>query len=777
MMLSRLRSSRGSVLVLVAAAMFPIVGMMTFAIDVSHWFDYSRNLQNRADAAALAAGGTFGSLCFGSSAGSTSNGAQSAIGKWAQLYSGAGVGEPAGNLPYTDTAVSASPTATPGTGNGPGTGWNVTTNGYINNTLPASPVTSPLTLRKGSLSNFLMILNGTNYAEHGGTNFSMAPGGLGFCNSNPTLDATDKECYQQTLIPGTQLANDCASGAMVDVKLSQRNLGLFFPLFNLTPTINAHARVTLQGEASSPTAPIAVSDTGYTPCVSVNLVNASTGSVMQTVTLPHRTQANPTDPVQWDNSTSPASFTMPTSAHVYVQPFLSDCNGNGQTYDDSTNTGLLMINNHPATDPTVGSGSPPQINTGGVTVSGACTNSTQYFNVGGCTVSVNASVTFANDVSASKAKVFVIEHTWNNTTNTWVTNSPGTQLSRPGTSGCPATAYCGDPQLLDASGIDQFEITWEEDDGTIGTTNCKTNFTPGVCSGTFGIQAQSFDACNGCDQPDDSGPIVFARISEGAANDVNTLASGSTHNLVFTVKLAGINTGQVGDPATVLRFANSTNHQTGLVDCGQGTGTNADSYVVYYGCGPDNPQFTNPPLNPLYVNTRNTCGTPPGPPWPSGNHQDCVQTTPGQRRNGIICPLVLRIVGAPLTNNCNSQNVGVCPANNWKAIGPNGASGGDPRAITMIITSAVDLATGVGKPQAWIPIRQFATFYVTGWDSKVLPQCGDNEAFPVKGKRNSQNGAVWGHWINYTDPGGITNGQACPVTSTTPVNCVPALTR
>jgi hypothetical protein len=255
---------------------------------------------------------------------------------------------------------------------------------------------------------------------------------------------------------------------------------------------------------------------------------------------------------------------------------------------------------------------------------------------------------------------------------------------------------------------------------------------------------------------------------------------------VFTFQLSGLNTAAAGDPATVLRFANSTNHQTGLVDCGQGNSGNADSQVVYYGCGPQNPLV--PGMNPLFVYSR-----PPGSDcspatdgnttgWPGGNQQDCVQTTPGQRRQNIICPLVQRIVGAPFGGSCASGNApGTCPFNGWPT---QNFQVGDPRAITMIITSDVDLATGVGQPQAWIPIRKFATFYVTGWDSNINPSCTSpslgthqNEAFPTKGKRNSQNGAVWGHWINYEDTAGTPNGQLCSVGGVVPTNCVPALTR
>src|SRR5262249_10580242 len=151
-----------------------------------------------------------------------------------------------------------------------------------------------------------------------------------------------------------------------------------------------------------------------------------------------------------------------------------------------------------------------------------------------------------------------------------------------------------------------------------------------------------------------------------------------------------------------------------------------DYYTIFYGCGPGNPQF-NPPLNPLFINSkppRATLGDC-SQPWPSGNHQDCVQTTPGSRRNKIICAIVARATNAPVNTTCNNNTGGSCAGspNNWVAATGYHIPPGDPRAITMIITSDADLATG--GPQVWIPIWQFATFYVTGWDNSVKPQCGD----------------------------------------------------
>ena len=45
----------GAVVVLFGI-LLPVLGLLSmFAIDTAHWWDYSRNLQSRADAAALAA--------------------------------------------------------------------------------------------------------------------------------------------------------------------------------------------------------------------------------------------------------------------------------------------------------------------------------------------------------------------------------------------------------------------------------------------------------------------------------------------------------------------------------------------------------------------------------------------------------------------------------------------------------------------------------------------------------------------------------------------------
>jgi Putative Flp pilus-assembly TadE/G-like len=730
---ARLRQENGVVMVIVALWLPVMLIFISFAIDAAHFWDFSRNLQNRADAAALAAGAQYGNACFGSATQAQLDG----IGHAAQQYSGPPGA--AADLPYAYGSVSNYQN----TLNNPG----------------------------ASTANFHLRLNASASADHGGVNFEMG----NFCNAT----------------------YDTPHGPAADVWVTQEHVPLFLPLLGFSPNISAHARVALQGEAGTAAAPIAVGDSGFTPCVSVRLMNATTNALIQTVTLTKvpPNPANPTAPVQWDNLAAPASFTMPASDNVYAQPFLNDCNGTGQTYDDSTNTGLLMINNHPATNPTVANGNPPQITTGGVTANGTCANGTQYFAPSGaaCTVEVDATVTFAPN-AVSGGSLTLIQHTWDNVAQAWITTANPMHLSQgQGANKCfNTTAYCTNVTIPDTSGIDQFSLNWKETAGSIGTTQCGTGNgqQPPPCTGQFNngaILQQVFGGCNGCDQPDDSGPIVFASVNEvnGATvtTNTNSFAGGSTHNIAFILKLSGLNTAAPGSPPTVLRFATSTNHQTGLVDCGQGNSASNDSGVVYYGCGPGNPLFTNPPLNPLFVYTR-TDGSGCSPAvdgnttgWPNGNNQDCVKTTSGQRRLAIICPLVERIVGAPFGGNCTGQAQGTCPANNWSStLGSANIPEGDPRAIEMIITSPADFAAAGTAPQYWLPIRKFATFYVTGWDSNVKPSCGNNEPYPVKGKQNSQNGSVWGHWINYLDSAGTPNGQPC-VTGASPTNCVIALTR
>src|SRR6185437_12433891 len=96
-------------------------------------------------------------------------------------------------------------------------------------------------------------------------------------------------------------------------------------------------------------------------------------------------------------------------------------------------------------------------------------------------------------------------------------------------------------------------------------------------------------------------------------------ATGATKNLVVSVSVAGLANANTGDPPICLRVAVQTDHQTGIIDCGQGNGNSADINAIENGCP-----------NPVQINTRLqadgslTC-------TPTNSPLDCVTTTQGQR--------------------------------------------------------------------------------------------------------------------------------------------------
>jgi hypothetical protein len=58
--LSRFRHDRGAVIVVVAAFMTSAIALVTFVVDVGHWFEHKRHLQSQVDAGALAGATAFG---------------------------------------------------------------------------------------------------------------------------------------------------------------------------------------------------------------------------------------------------------------------------------------------------------------------------------------------------------------------------------------------------------------------------------------------------------------------------------------------------------------------------------------------------------------------------------------------------------------------------------------------------------------------------------------------------------------------------------------------
>jgi hypothetical protein len=766
-----LRSERGAVMVLVAAALFPMVALLAFVVDVSHWFDYSRNLQNRADAAALAAGAEYGAVCFGS----PTDAAMKPVGQMAQLFSG-----PAGSssdLPYpysgTDSPLQAFSQYP----------W-------------ASSYKNLPNLVAGSTdggSHYHLLLNAKNYSSAGGANFDIGS----LCQGDPTLDQTDKSCYQVSSATG-----DCVAGPMVDVKVTQDHLPLFFPLVG-RPTISAHARVTLEPlQTAANLKPLGVGDGAFVPCLKVNFYDGST--LVKTIQLKRNPSAVAASGLVWDNSTdgggSGDQLQMPAAgrnltmqAVLYSEGSSGTCSTvrNSLTYPEtsaggSTQDGLLYLNVYPAAAlGTLAANALPKIDQNGVTLRvGACAPD-QYFSASGdCSVDVLANVAFASNAGAKTVKAVdtvtgqVVPMSQQGSTNNWI----GTGLSAVALSGQHPVCI----QVSQSAGLSSSD-----------QSRCPNgpNSSGSVRDYSLGVQQQTFAACNeattGCAH-DESGPIVSASIGEVTGPATidpikGAFAGGSNPSIVVRLVLEGLSNADPSDRCatghcTVLRLDNAGNGN-GAMDCGEGNGASSILATLLYGC-PLYGATAQAPVpgctSALYCGTwtetsdgtcNNDAARPPGA-------VNCVNTNNGGSNVPQCIAELVQTGGTVNPNNCNvNANTG-CAVDHW-LVG-DGVPQNDPRVISTFIVFSGDLINASGNTP--IPIRKFASFYVTGWKfqggNQVTCPAGltptqENEPAPpsVAGANN----AIWGHWITYTQVGGSGTGQTCNFQDFG--DCVAVLTR
>jgi hypothetical protein len=293
------------------------------------------------------------------------------------------------------------------------------------------------------------------------------------------------------------------------------------------------------------------------------------------------------------------------------------------------------------------------------------------------------------------------------------------------------------------SGPNAIRIEWEQTFGSIGGKNCKQNGNPNECSGSFDVPQQAFGATSD-DDGTNSGDLDLVQIADGSGNFANSLVEGTTHSFAITVRVRGLENAKPTDLPTVLRNSNQSSKRTGLADCGQGNGADADKAAIVNGC----------PLG-VYI-------WPEGTPCvlPNSDPIDCVTAIPGNRRQKIASAVKDRIASA-------TAGYGGMPAgcNHWNAYREAGSfeidnfiDPSDPRILPLIVTEPADLSGNAnGDP---IPVRAIATFYVTGYDGASGDGKGcANEPYPAKGTDKFQ---IWGHWIKYVPAGGgIGNGKGC----------------
>jgi hypothetical protein len=554
-------------------------------------------------------------------------------------------------------------------------------------------------------ANVHVLINSASYWNQGGTDYS--EDGKTPCETlfNPTPDPVTGEPK-----PG-----------YVDVKATEADLPNIFgaiPGFSFVPAINRHARIEIQQQTfGTGIRPIAVRDSTAYQCAEVVRYSVQSGAQLGTPITLTRTTGPPTTPYAEFQNGSAAQITMPgTAESMYVRARLYSnvdaasgaCAGSFEEFptDDSGNPvgGVNFINVYSFAGP---NGASPALHS--VTIGNGGCSPDQYFSYytdsTSCGVTVIADVEFPSSVTPSDNPEVEIDG---------VNATPDASLR----------VWTATFSISAASGPHTYDI------------RARYNGCGNACP-SFGIQQQAYSGLDDDGEPSSSGPISMLQIGEnGSGVGANSFERGTTHDLVFTLRVVGLENSRPTDKPIVLRFPVQGSKRTGVVDCGQGNGASEAYDAIINGC--PRPVYIWPPGSPCVTPTNSPSGTP----------IDCVGIVPGNRRQQIARAFADRI-----GNSCN----------NWNAYrDSNGATpipAGDLRLVNFIITSPVDLS-GSGGSIYDIPILLIATFYVTGADG--LPRGNgsgcDNEAYPGTGRDNF---AVWGHWIKWANVGGSGSGQAC----------------
>ena len=189
------------------------------------------------------------------------------------------------------------------------------------------------------------------------------------------------------------------------------------------------------------------------------------------------------------------------------------------------------------------------------------------------------------------------------------------------------------------------------------------------------------------------------------------------------------------DPTKLLKFGNASSH-TGAIDCGPGN---------------LRAQITNGCSIPVQINPGETCPN-------ATNPVDCL-------------PIITGVKRGQEDQGMNDRWVvnGACPPNNWPAPGqPIQIPEGDPRVVPLIVTLYGAFS---GSGSGYVPVTDFAAFYVTGWDGAPNICNGINESAPP----GATNGTIWGHFIKYIgDLGTSTGTVGCNFSALAP--CITVLT-
>jgi hypothetical protein len=312
-----------------------------------------------------------------------------------------------------------------------------------------------------------------------------------------------------------------------------------------------------------------------------------------------------------------------------------------------------------------------------------------------------------------------------------------------------------------------FALKWEQTTGTVQGKTCSTH---NPCTGSFGDVQRVFSGAYDLPSASESrsGPIIAADVTEaGTSNELTSVQRCSTVNasceksVNVTIGIEGLqNSETIGSSPVVLRLAGPQGN--GAIAC-RGTGVPKFTEAIFLGC-PGPWATTSAPA-------AEACNGEPSP-------KVCVTTNPGNGKKadpGIDC----RIDGSTNPTNCSAVTTCTDP-NRWTS--QNTISQiltqqpADRRLVDVFITDGGSLANGSTK----VPIRAFATFYITGWGAQ-----GGEDPCTTAGISNGLSYApddmpgedqIEGHFVKYVDPSSSGGGsESC--SQNTFGDCIAILTK
>jgi hypothetical protein len=738
---TRLEDERGAVLLIVAVGMFALVFIVAAVVDTANWYEHRRHLQLQADAAALAGAGSI-SLPLSS----CSNAAISAV---AHNYGG-----PDANNP---TAL-----------------YNAQVGGT-------------------AASKMHILINSRGY--FGDMDAADNNGGAPCANSPP-----NEFCRSAT--------DPTVGGPGIDIKATETDLPWFFG--GLVPRINAHARACLmQQTASANSLPIAVPNPKPKSAAAIFIDEGSSNAVLGTAVLSEC--QNPAPPAA---PTCPAGFSLWTSGGTDV-PIAAQTGVviaiSGLPPASLSLTGTLAaICGQPLTSCFDGKNDPPTV---GVNFIRGWTNSgdgiqpnapklreVQLFPGGcpgdayfeaitsGCSVTLEAVVDSRLPSGAPpRMGVTVVGAGCPN---------KGCDLSRdnatPPTAECAAvlaggatgTCWRGSIPISALAGAQRLTMSWDVAEGTMTSYG---DCSKGKCHDPFEGGAWVQQAYTADDRPSNnvSGPLARVQIlgctspTNCPIVDANSLVIG-TRTIAVSADLKGQlqNAQNASDPTALCVFPDNSVHQFACLKvtvanggAGSTQSVNCDPLAspkkdlddqLALGCGPE-----------YALNTGTVCpstnileGLPQ--PW------TCTELFTGNKTPLVSKGINRRLFGTPTPPPCPAY--GENGHNNWMMFDPNlpgdGFPQGDKRIVGVYLT-AYGAFTHTAGTSLTIPVTDFGTFYITGYDGSpcTSPGTTDHPDDPIP-----DSGTIVGHFIKYVDRLN-SGGGTQPCDPNTFGSCVPVMTK